>query len=138
MMLVGQLRLLRLLLRAVDKFNLRRWAMSALAVLLMTAPSLAGELVMFESDSCEWCEIWNEEIGVVYAKTTEGKVLPLRRVDIFDDRPPDLAYIRGIVYTPTFVVTERGREVGRILGYPGEDFFWPMLNDLIKKMNRGS
>jgi len=138
MTLVGQPLLLRLLLRAADTIGLRCWAISALAVLLMTAPSMAGELVMFKSDSCEWCELWDKEIGVVYAKTPEGKVLPLRRVDIADDRPPDLAYVRGIVYTPTFIVTDGGREVGRILGYPGEDFFWPMLDDLIKKMTRGS
>lgn len=142
---VGQRRLLRPLLLVVGLFSLRRWALSVATVLFMTVPSMAGEtvssmageLVMFESATCEWCEVWHEEIGVVYAKTTEGEVLPLRRVDISDDRPPDLAYVRGIVYTPTFVVTEGGREVGRILGYPGENFFWPMLDELIKKMNRG-
>jgi len=83
----------------------------------------AAELVMFESDGCEWCEIWNEEIGGTYSKTTEAEIVPLRRVDIDDDRPVDLKHLTGLVYTPTFIVLQDGREVGRIIGYPGEDFF---------------
>jgi hypothetical protein len=37
-------------------------------------------------------------------------------------------------YTPTFVLVDRGREIGRIVGYPGEDFFWELLAGLIKKL----
>ncbi len=106
------------------------------AFFAMATPVRAAELVMFESDTCEWCEIWHEEIGVVYAKTSEGRILPLRRVDVDDDRPADLAHVRRVVYTPTFVVINGGREVGRILGYPGEDFFWPMLGKIIDRMER--
>jgi hypothetical protein len=35
------------------------------------------------------------------------------------------------VFTPTFVLVEDGTEAGRIEGYPGEDFFWPLLAKLI-------
>ncbi len=94
----------------------------------------AAELVMFESEGCEWCETWNEEIGVVYDKTTEAKIVPLRRVDIDDDRPVDLLNLDGLMYTPTFIVIDDGREVGRIIGYPGEDFFWQLLNEIIEKI----
>ena len=31
---------------------------------------------------------------------------------------------RPIRYTPTFVLAEDGKEVGRIEGYPGDEFFW--------------
>ena len=100
--------------------------------------TIAAELVMFEQDYCEWCERWNKEIGVVYAKTEEGRKAPLRRVDIHDRRPADLKKIKGIVYTPTFVLLdEGGEEIGRILGYPGEDFFWSMLDELLQKLKRG-
>ncbi len=114
------------------------------AVLLVVAlfatatPSRAAELVMFESDTCGWCELWHEEIGVVYAKTSEGRILPLRRVDVDDNRPADLTPVRRVVYTPTFVVMNDGREVGRILGYPGEDFFWPMLGQIIDRMGQSA
>ena len=102
-------------------------AISSLLVLAIGGSGMSAELVMFESDSCEWCEAWHDEIGVVYHKTQEARIAPLRRVSTEDPVPEDLAHIRGIHYTPTFVLMEDGREVGRILGYPGEDFFWGLL-----------
>ena len=107
---------------------------------LMAAAGTVGaaELVMFESDSCEWCELWHEEIGVIYAKTTEARTAPLRRVSIEDQVPADLTHIRGIHYTPTFVLMENGAEVGRILGYPGEDFFWGLLGIELEKLTSGT
>ena len=98
--------------------------------------AFAAELVMFESDSCEWCEIWNKQIGLVYAKTSEGKFAPLRRVDISDDLPADLKKLKSARFTPTFVVIDQGREVGRILGYPGEAHFWALLEELVGKLPR--
>ena len=61
----------------------------------------AAELVLFESDTCEWCERFHKEVGPTYPNTTESKCAPLRRVDIHDPRPDDLAHIKGIVFTPT-------------------------------------
>jgi len=112
--------------------------LAALAVCLSAPPVSAGdpapvELIMFDQDHCEWCERWEEEIGVVYAKTPEGKAAPLRRIDIHDDRPEPLTAIKGVAFTPTFVLIENGKELGRIAGYPGEDFFWPMLAQLLEK-----
>ena len=95
----------------------------------------AAELLMFESDDCVWCKAWNAEIGPIYPKTAEGRRAPLRRVDIHAKRPDDLLDIQGVRFTPTFVlVDDRGREVGRINGYPGEDFFWGLLSELITKL----
>ncbi|PCI36972.1 MAG: hypothetical protein COB46_14085 [Rhodospirillaceae bacterium] len=94
----------------------------------------ATELVMFDSPTCDWCEVWNEEIAPVYGKTTEGKAAPLRRQSIHDDRPEDLKHLKGIVYTPTFVLMDQGKEIGRIAGYPGEDFFWFMLDELLTRI----
>jgi hypothetical protein len=109
---------------------------AALCLPLLTGSGVCGaaELVMFESDSCEWCEMWHEEIGVIYAKTTEAGIAPLRRVSIEDPIPGDLEHVRAVHYTPTFVVMEGGEEVGRILGYPGEDFFWGLLDIELKKL----
>ncbi|MEL6277587.1 MAG: hypothetical protein AAF661_17630 [Pseudomonadota bacterium] len=91
------------------------------------------ELVMFEAAYCEWCDLWNEEIGVVYHKTDEGASAPLRRVDLHGERPSDLTQVKRLHYTPTFVLMSDGEEVGRILGYPGEHFFWPMLQKLLDR-----
>lgn len=94
----------------------------------------AVELVMFEEDGCGWCARWNDEIGVVYANTDEGRIAPLRRVDIHDQRPDDLAQITAVTFSPTFIVLEDGKEYGRIVGYPGQDFFWPMLQDILSSL----
>ena len=106
----------------------------ALAFVLYGQRAQAGELIMFESAGCEWCEVWDEEVGGVYAKTPEGRRAPLRRVDISDARPVDLRFIKNVVYTPTFVLVENGAEVGRIIGYPGEDFFWGYLGQMLGKL----
>ena len=99
-------------------------------------PAEAAELVMFESAACEWCAAWHREIGPIYPRTAEARLAPLRRVDIDGPRPADLAFIRGIRYTPTFVLVDRGRELGRITGYPGEDFFWALLDELLTRLPR--
>jgi thioredoxin-related protein len=103
---------------------------------ISTLPARAMELIMFEQEACEWCEAWDEEIGGVYHKTTEGKIAPLRKVDIFDKRPEDLKELRDAHFTPTFVLMDGGKEIGRIRGYPGEDFFWGMLGELIEKAKK--
>jgi thioredoxin-related protein len=104
-----------------------------LFALTLMAPSAAtaAELVMAEEKWCSWCARWNEEIGVIYAKTEEGKRAPLRRIDIHERLPEDLNFASRIHYTPTFVLFDNGQEVGRIEGYPGEDFFWGLLNRLL-------
>lgn len=105
----------------------------ALIVLILMAPAAgtAAELVMFDSPICEWCERWQEDVGIVYGKTPSGRFAPLHRVDNDAARPARLKSIRGIVYTPTFVLVDSGREVGRIVGYPGESHFWNLLDAMI-------
>ncbi|MCF6232005.1 MAG: hypothetical protein L3J36_02695 [Rhodobacteraceae bacterium] len=98
----------------------------------LTLPGNAAELVMVEQTGCEWCEVWNDEIGPVYPKTTEGKFAPLRRVDLYA-MPKDLHIARRVNFTPTFLIVENGQELGRLEGYPGEDFFWPLLEMMLKK-----
>lgn len=94
----------------------------------------AAELVYFGSSACSVCEMWDEEVGRIYPKTAESKIIPLRYHDVHDERPDDLSFIRGVIYTPTFVAVEDGREVGRIVGYMGDFFFWEQLDGLIKKL----
>ena len=106
-----------------------------LAAATLVAPiAHAAELVMVEETYCHWCERWKEEIGVVYDKTEEGKRAPLRRIDISDPIPDDLTFVSHPNFTPTFILVEDGREVARIEGYPGEDFFWPLLGRMLEKL----
>ncbi len=125
----------------LDAIRLRRIAPAA-AVLIALWPALpagaaAAELVMFRTDSCPYCAAWEREVGVVYHKTRTGGLAPLRRVDLYQRRPADLKQIDGVIYTPTFVLLQAGREVGRILGYPGEDHFWGLLDELVGRLEAG-
>ena len=104
------------------------------ALLGVPAPAVAAELVVFGSPHCPWCEAWEGEVGAIYPKTAEGRLAPLRRIDIDQPRPPELAEIDRVVFTPTFVLLVEGREVGRILGYPGEAHFWGLLGSLLRKV----
>ena len=94
--------------------------------LVMARPGDAAELVMVEQPGCGWCAHWDAEISAIYPKTPEGKAAPLRRVDL-RRLPEDLALDRKVQFTPTFILTENGKEMSRIEGYPGEDFFWGLL-----------
>lgn len=96
--------------------------------------ALAAELIMVEAGGCHWCEVWDEEIGVVYHRTSAGKVAPLRRVDLHKKLPEDLSFLKQLAFSPTFIVVNKGVEVGRITGYPGESFFWGQLEIILKKL----
>ena len=66
--------------------------------------------------------------------TSRPWAAPLRRVDIDDPRPTDLLAVRGVAYTPTFVLLNEGAEVGRILSYGGEEHFWGLLGVWLREV----
>ena len=105
------------------------WAVAA--GLCLSLPAAASELVMFERSGCGWCARFNAEIAPIYSRTDEGRALPLRRVDLGQPLPADLAGIDPGAFTPTFVVVDQGREIGRIRGYPGDAFFFGLLGRIM-------
>jgi thioredoxin-related protein len=107
----------------------------AMFVLFSLSSARAAELVMFEQAGCEWCAAFDREIAPIYPKTEEGRRAPMRRVDIAQPLPQDLAFIAVERLTPLFVLVDNGREIGRIRGYPGEDNFWGLLGILMKKLD---
>lgn len=103
----------------------------SVALALPAMGARAAELVMFERPGCMWCARFNAEIAPIYGKTEEGQVAPLRRVDLNTPLPTDLAGIDPGAFTPTFVVVKEGREIGRIRGYPGDAFFFGLLDRIL-------
>jgi hypothetical protein len=95
----------------------------------------AAELLMFELQGCPWCKLWHKEIGPAYANTPEGQRAPLRIVDVKGPVPDGIMLDKPVRSAPTFVLVENGREIGRITGYPGAEFFWPMLDELLTKLD---
>lgn len=107
---------------------------SSLALIFLAIPVQAEmALVMAEEQGCMWCARWNAEIAPIYPKTPEGQAAPLRRIDVNDPIPDDLAFKSAPHFTPTFILVDDGVEVARIEGYPGEDFFWGLLGVMLKQ-----
>lgn len=99
----------------------------------LPAPLVAeARLIMVEEPGCIWCARWNKAIGPIYPKTPEGQAAPLQRIDIRDATPDDLTFDSALRFTPTFVLVQDGVEVARIEGYPGEDFFWGLLQRMLE------
>lgn len=117
-----------------------RWSGALTAALVMALMAMSARpatatdwtLVMVEQQGCAYCIRWTDEIGPEYPLTPEGRFAPLRRVDL-RDLPDDLIFSSRLVYTPTFVLMRDTTEIGRIEGYPGEDFFWGVLGRLLSQ-----
>ena len=110
----------------------RQLIVTAMALIICTVQAVAQtSLVMVEEHGCVWCARWNDEISDIYPKTAEGKAAPLQRIDIHAARPGYITFARSLHFTPTFVLVVNGKEVSRIEGYPGEDFFWGLLGRML-------
>lgn len=111
--------------------------LAAVLALIMSfsAPLAAAEMVMYEQPGCAWCARFNAEIAPAWPKTEQGRRAPLRRVNIHDPIPQDLAEIPVERFTPTFVLVEDGREIARLRGYPGDQFFWALVDEMLAKLD---
>jgi len=114
------------------KTALRPLAFAAL-ILGLSLPAMAAELVMVDRDGCGYCIAWKKEIGPAYPNTDLGQFAPLRVVNIRDGAPDGVSFARPVVFTPTFILIEDGMELARIEGYPGENFFWGLLEKMLKE-----
>jgi hypothetical protein len=108
-----------------------RWIVPLVAVLFLASTATASELFMFRRAGCSWCAAWDRDIGPIYAKTDVGRRAPIRFVDL--DRPHEVKFTvkSPVRFSPTFVLVDDNREIGRIEGYPGQDFFWGMMDRLL-------
>jgi thioredoxin-related protein len=117
------------------KFFSRIALVAAISVSTALSTAQAAELIVFEQAGCVWCETFDREIAPIYPKTAEGQRAPLRRVNIDHTLPSDLAFLETERLAPVFVLVEKGQEIGRIRGYPGDDHFWGLLGALIRKLD---
>lgn len=107
------------------------------AVIPSTGPAWAElRLLMFEQPGCAYCAEWDRVIAPIYPLTQEGRAAPLDRVQIRGDYPQDVRLTARPTFTPTFVLVSDGAEAGRIEGYPGEDFFWGLLGQMLDETGK--
>ena len=110
----------------------------AFLMLISPVPVRGAELLLLEQPGCVWCARFDAEVALGYPHTVEGRRAPLRRIDITQIWPGDLAKILPERLTPTFIlVNDAGEEVARLKGYPGDHFIWPMLSAMIAKLDPG-
>jgi hypothetical protein len=106
----------------------------ALSASLFSAARAETILIMFEAEGCPYCDLWKAQIGQIYPKTEEAQIAPLLLMDINDPLPAGVTIDSDPIYTPTFVLINGGHEVARLVGYPGEDFFWGLLDRMLSKL----
>lgn len=95
------------------------------------APAASAlELLMFERKGCAYCLKFDHDVAPIYEKTEEGQRAPLRRVDLSNGTPGDVVLAAPVRFTPTFVLVDEGREVGRIIGYASDEAFWGLLGSM--------
>jgi len=116
---------------------MQRYITPVLALVILALPAHRAaaetELLMFESAGCSYCAQWHAEVGPEYPITPEGLAAPLRSMALSDARDGAYDLVSRPRFTPTFVLVQDGVEVGRIEGYPGEDFFWGLLGRLLEQ-----
>lgn len=108
---------------------------AVIALLCAIAPAHAAELIYVHSPSCSYCRAWEAAVGKAYPNSEESRVAPLRAIDLSEVGRSGLTFAKPVRYTPTFILVDNGREVGRIEGYPGPDFFWGLLDRLLEKLD---
>jgi hypothetical protein len=82
---------------------------------------------MVDDAACPYCVRWHREVGPGYRLSSEGRFAPLNIVKRVSAGAHRLANVR---YTPTFVLLDGDREVGRIVGYGGSEMFWSQAQNL--------
>jgi len=101
--------------------------------LVTSSAAPAAELLAVSRPNCAYCKAWEIEVGGIYAKTAEARVARLRRVRIDEIPPLGYDFSEPVLYTPTFVLVDRVREIGRITGYSDQATFWGSLGALFRR-----
>ena len=94
----------------------------------------ALELLMLHNKHCGYCIAFMKEVAVDY----EYRDMPLVIIDAYNQ--PDWfkeAYkenrIKPIRGTPTFIIWNGRKELGRLVGYSGKEWFYTNLDSIFKK-----
>ena len=103
-------------------------------------PGPVAELLMIHNPSCIFCKAFMNDVALDYSTTKQGKALPLVILDItilenreWLKREMQAGNIKEIHGTPTFIIYKDGKEVGRVVGYSGKEWFYQKLDEAVKE-----
>ena len=112
----------------------KRILLTFIFVIFFNVQAYALELLMFHSKYCGYCMAFMKEVAVDY----EYRDMPLVIIDAYNQ--PDWfkeAYkenrIKPIRGTPTFIIWNGRKELGRLVGYSGKEWFYTNLDSMFKK-----
>ena len=115
----------------IHKVLVRGLAAVALMAYAATAQAQEFRLLMIEQVGCYVCAAFNRDVAPAYEASAEGQVAPLVHVDLRGPLPEGVTLASRPFVTPTFVlIGPDGHELERLTGFPGEDFFWPYVNEM--------
>ena len=113
---------------------MKRILLTFIFVIFFNVQAYALELLMFHSKYCGYCIAFMKEVAVDY----EYRDMPLVIIDAYNQ--PDWfkeAYkenrIKPIRGTPTFIIWNGRKELGRLVGYSGKEWFYTNLDSIFKK-----
>jgi len=130
--MVGSLRLCSVVHNSLKKAQYL--ALLTVSICLLALPKgvqAQNILLMVTSQSCPWCEAFEEEVGQGYPNTPEAQQFPILRVDISDPMPEQFDHLTPALVTPTFIFIKQGEEIARIAGYPGQEMFWWRISEFV-------
>ena len=113
---------------------MKRILLTFIFVIFFNVQAYALELLMFHNKYCYYCMAFMKEVAVDY----EYRDMPLVIIDAYNQ--PDWfkeAYkenrIKPIRGTPTFIIWNGRKELARLTGYSGKEWFYTNLDSMFKK-----
>ena len=103
-------------------------AAASLVVAGVMPAASAAELIAVELDRCPVCLRFDATVARSYAGSRQGRAAPLRRVNAAGGLPPYLADVRVV---PTFILRDKGHEIGRIIGFNDRASFYHNVDVLL-------
>ena len=106
-----------------------------IVILLLSIKSSFADnkLLMISADYCNYCQIWEKEIGKIYPKTDIAKSFPLEKIELDEYSIRDDSDNYETKITPTFVFFEEKEEIGRIIGYSSAEMFWWQVDEILDR-----
>lgn len=93
------------------------------------------ELIVFEVDGCNYCHDFRAQILPLYSSSPLGREAPIRFVNVSHSDETKMGLNAAITVAPTVVLMREGREIDRIVGYPGPINFMKMVNYMMGRTN---
>ena len=98
------------------------------------APATPLELLVFEVEGCDFCEVFRRDVLPQYKAAPAAARAPIRFVDINKVDTDKMALRTSVTTVPTIVLMQDGREFDRITGYVGPSNFFRMISYMLDRI----